>query len=229
MSRNAKALLVVVALFAAIVVAVALTSGGNDDDAADAPVAAATTAADADAAPLPRVVNDDPRRLGEPGQDGVTFTEFLDFECEACGAAYPVIEQLRERYAGRVTFNLRYFPLPGHRNSRPAALAVEAAAQQGQLEPMYRKMFETQREWGEKQDSQAAVFRGFAEELGLEMDAFDRAVVHPKTIQRVEADFQDAVALGLQGTPAFFVDEQRIEPQSVDDLNDRIDAALGAR
>lgn len=234
MSRNVKISAALVVLFAGIVLALALMSGGEDDgdQQADAPAAAQTTTGETSAdasgepAPLPRVVNEDPRRLGKSGRDGVTFTEFLDFECEACGAAYPAIEQLREQYAGRVTFNVRYFPLPGHKNSRNAAFAVEAAAQQGKLEPMYRKMFETQEEWGEQSDSQAALFREFAEEIGLDMEQYDRAVVHPKTAQRVEADFTDAVALGLQGTPAFFIDEQRIEPQSIDDLNVELDNAL---
>lgn len=95
----------------------------------------------------------------------MTFTEFLDFECEPCAAALPAIEQLRQEYAGRVTFNIRYFPIESHKNARNAAIAVEAAAQQGKLEAMYKKMFETQPSWGEQDDSKAAVFRGFAQGL----------------------------------------------------------------
>ncbi|MCK9250442.1 MAG: DsbA family protein [Solirubrobacteraceae bacterium] len=221
-----------VALFVVVVAAVAILVGGGDDGS-DAPserasstTTTATSETSADAATLPPVVTDDPRLLGAPGSSGVTFTEFLDFECEGCRAAYPAVEELRKAYAGRVTFNIRYFPLPGHQNSRPAAIAVEAASQQGKLEEMYRRMFETQAEWGEKRESQAGTFRGFAEDLGLDMKRYDAAVADPATLRRVESDFAAGSALGVQGTPTFFVNERRIDPRSVDDLRNEIDAAI---
>ncbi|HWH15697.1 MAG TPA: thioredoxin domain-containing protein, partial [Miltoncostaeaceae bacterium] len=178
------------------------------------------------AGPRPRVVASDPRRLGRAGTGGVTFTEFLDFECEACAAVFPAVEQLRDEYAGRVTFNIRYFPLPSHANARNAAHAVEAAAQQGKLEAMYRRMYETQPSWGEQSTSKADVFRGFAQELGLDMEAYDRAVRDPATAARVERDFAAGRALGVQGTPTFFINEQRVEPQSLEELRSMLDAAL---
>lgn len=66
------------------------------------------------------------------------LVEFLDFECESCGALFPIVEQLRSDYAGEITYVVRYFPLPGHVNSMNAAVAAEAAAQQGEFEAMYR-------------------------------------------------------------------------------------------
>ena len=73
------------------------------------------------------VVRQDSHVLDEAGEGAPVLVEFLDFECEACGAAYPIIEQLREEYAGEVTFVARYFPLPGHFNSERAARAAAAA------------------------------------------------------------------------------------------------------
>lgn len=152
--------------------------------------------------------------------------EFLDFECEACGAAYPFIEDLRERYDGELTFVIRYLPLPGHANSRNAAHAVEAAARQGEIEPMYQRMFQTQAEWGESQDSKAALFRSFAEDLGLDLEQYDRDVDSDAVVDRVERDFQDASRLGVTGTPSFFLNGERFQPQSDQDFYDSIDAAL---
>ncbi|WP_326638028.1 MULTISPECIES: DsbA family protein [unclassified Streptosporangium] len=67
------------------------------------------------------------RRTPTPGS-GPGQLEFLDFECEACRAAFPVVEDLHEQYAGKVTFVVRYFPLPGHFNAERAARAVVDAA-----------------------------------------------------------------------------------------------------
>lgn len=171
-------------------------------------------------------VRDNSHRLSTAPGSEVTFVEFLDFECEACGAVYPAIEQLRQQYGDRVNFVIRYFPGPGHFNAEPAARAVEAAAQQGQLQAMYKLMFETQQEWGEQQVPMDGRFRGYAEQLGLDMARFDAAYNDPATLDRVLADRDDGLALGVQGTPTFFVNGEQLNPESYDDLTRALDDAL---
>lgn len=194
---------------------VLLVTRGEGDRSAQAPDTGAV-----------QVVRDSSHRLNAPHDARVTFVEFLDFECEGCRAAYPIVEQLRKDYGDRVEFVLRYFPLSGHFNGERAARAVEAAAQQGQLEAMYRKMFDTQAEWGEQRTPADGVFRGFAEDLGLDMAAFDAAYDDPATLERIRVDQRDGAALGVMGTPTFFVDGQQIPVQSSEDLRNAIDSAL---
>ncbi|TVU61988.1 disulfide bond formation protein DsbA [Paenarthrobacter nitroguajacolicus] len=163
----------------------------------------------APAAPTPvaeaQLVREDSHRVTSPATEKAQLVEFLDFECEACLAAQPVVEELKKEFGDRITFVNRYFPLPAHRNSATAALAVEAAAQQGKYEQMYAKMFETQPQWGEKTESQAPLFRTFAEELGLDLTAYDAAVADDKTKERIKKDIADGTALGVKGTPTFFL------------------------
>jgi len=175
---------------------------------------------------LASTVREDSHRLAEAENSSVTVVEFLDFECEACGAAYPYLEEAREEFAGQVTFVMRYFPLPGHYNSKNAAIAVEAAAQQGALEAMYQRMFETQTEWGEQQESRAPLFRQFAEELGLDLKQYDADVADPATLERVESDFDDGRALGVSSTPTFFINDRMIELTSFADIRAAIEAEL---
>ena len=214
MSTNLK---ISAALVAAFVLAVVVFLGVSNRD-----TDAAGTAQDGGTA----VVRDDSHRLSTASDGRVTLVEFLDFECEACKAAYPFVEQLREKYEGRVTFVARYFPMPGHGNAENAAVAVEAAAQQGRFEDMYHRMYETQTEWGERQESQAALFRGFAEDLGLDMGQYDAAVADPATLERVMRDREDGLALGVQGTPTFFLNGEKVEVQDTDEFVELIDAAL---
>lgn len=164
--------------------------------------------------------------LDEVGPEAPTLVEFLDFECEACGAFYPVIEQLREAYDGRINYAFRYFPIPSHLNSMNAALAVEAAAQQDRVEDMYNRMFETQADWGDQQTDYAGLFRSFAEDLGLDMAAYDAAVADPATRTRIEEDYAEGQAMGVQGTPTFFLDGEKLELNQLSDLTDAIDRAL---
>ena len=214
MSTNLK---ISAALVAAFVVTVAVLLGVNNSGADD------TGTAEAGGAP---VVRKDSHRLSTADDDRATLVEFLDFECEGCKAAYPFVEQLRDDYDGRVTFVARYFPMPGHANGENAAVAVEAAAQQGRFEDMYHRMYETQTEWGERQDSQADVFRGFAEGMGLDMADYDAAVGDPTTLERVLRDREDGLALGVEGTPTFFLNGEKVEAQTTDEFIELIDAAL---
>lgn len=171
-------------------------------------------------------VRADSHRLSTAEDGKVTLVEFLDFECEACGAAFPFVEQLREQYDGRVTFVVRYFPIPSHKNANNAAHAVESAARQGKFEEMYKRMYETQSEWGESQDSKAALFRTFAEDLGLDMAKYDADVKSPEVAARVQKDIEDGARLGVSGTPTFFLNGKQITPESAEDFVQAIDDAL---
>ncbi|MEU6248203.1 thioredoxin domain-containing protein [Glycomyces sp. NPDC047010] len=173
------------------------------------------------------LVREDSHFLDTADGDGaVTVVEFLDFECEACRAAYPEVERLREEFKGEIDYVLRYFPLPGHGNAMPAALAAEAAANQDELEAMYHLMFTTQSEWGEQQTDQSAVFAGFAEEIGLDMERFRADVADPATAERVQRDVDDGIALGVQGTPTIFIGGERFEDQpSFENLKAAVEAA----
>ena len=172
------------------------------------------------------LVRPDSHILGPEGDSDVTFVEFLDFECEGCLAAYPAVEDLRAQYRGRVTFVARYFPMPGHFNAERAARAVEAAALQGKFEEMYHRMYQTQKQWGEQQKPMDDLFLSFAEDIGLDLPRFDADFRDPATARRVEADVAEGTALGVQGTPTFFVDGQQLQPRSYEDLTNAIDEAL---
>ncbi len=187
---------------------------------------ASTTTAQEEVVDAGQLVRENSRRLNTaPGSD-VNFVEFLDFECEACRAAFPLVEQLRTEYADRVNFVVRYFPIQSHFNAERAARAVEAAAQQGKFEPMYKKMFETQSQWGEQQVPADATFRGFAVELGIDMLAFDAAYNDPATVDRINVDVADGEALGVKGTPSIFLGGQQLDFRTYEDLSAAVDQAL---
>ncbi|WP_395405646.1 DsbA family protein (plasmid) [Arthrobacter sp. UC242_113] len=183
---------------------------------------APTAAAPASDAQLVRA---DSHRVTTPATEKAQLVEFLDFECESCRAAVPLVEELKKEYGDRITFVNRYFPLPGHRNSGTAALAVEAAAQQGKYQQMYTKMFDTQTEWGEKQDSQAALFRTYAQELGLDMAKYDATVAAEATKDRIRKDIADGKALGVTGTPTFFLNGEKLTLNSEEQFRQLLDDA----
>lgn len=173
-----------------------------------------------------QLVRENSHRLNTVPDSDVTFVEFLDFECEACRAAFPLVEQLRSEYGDRVNFVVRYFPIQSHFNAERAARAVEAAAQQGKFEPMYKKMYETQSLWGEQRTPADETFRGFATQLGIDMAAFDEVYNDPATIDRINLDVADGKALGVKGTPTIFLDGNQVQFRSYKDLSAAVDQAL---
>lgn len=188
------------------------------------PWEAAAPAADAQRTDV-ALVDESTHVLDDAGDGAPVIVEFFDYECPSCGQFHPIVEDLRDRYEGQVTFAVRYFPLPGHPDAVPAALAAEAAAQQGELEGMHALLFERQQQWSGTEDA-ASAFRGYAEELGLDLAAFDAAVADPATLDRIQHDADAGVALGVPSTPTFFVDGEMVELQRYDDVETAIQAAL---
>ncbi len=170
------------------------------------------------------LVRPDSHRISDAPEDSVEFVEFLDFECEACRAAHPAVTELRSTYGSEVSFVVRHFPL--HNNSEAAARAAEAAAAQGMFVEMMDLLFETQPEWGESNSSQEEVFFGFAEELGLDMAQFREVYDDAATIEKIRRDKAEGQALGVAGTPTFFLDGEKLEPSSLEDLVASIEQAI---
>lgn len=172
-----------------------------------------------------QLVREDSHRVTTPAVEKAQLVEFLDFECESCRAAEPLVQELKQEYGDRITFVHRYFPLPGHANSGPAALAVEAAARQGKYEQMAAKLFESQPQWGEKRDSQATLFRTYAEELGLDISQYDETIADEATKERILQDVADGKALGVTGTPTFFLNGQKLTLNSEEQFRQLLDEA----
>ena len=212
MSKSLKlSMAMIVAVLVALVAAVTFSRAGEE--------AAPTGSGSGASAPL---VRDDSPRLTS-GKKAV-FVEYLDFECEACGAAHPVMTDLREKYGNDVTFVVRYLPL--HGNSMNAALAAEAAREQDKFEEMHDKLFETQAEWSHSESSKEKTFEGYAQELGLDMKQYRASLKDPAAAQRIEQSKKDAQTLGVTGTPTFFLDGKKIEPTTIADFETKLDAAI---
>lgn len=217
MSRNVRISIGLVAAVVATVAVAALLTRDDDDGA--------TVAADAPQDRQELLVRADSPRLTDGDQ--AEFVEFLDFECEACAALHPTIQELKTTYGDRVAFVVRYMPL--HVSSMNAALAAEAAGAQGNYVEMHDLLFERQDEWGHQQTPERDLFFTYAADLGLDMDQFEADFTDPETAARIEQSEADGRALGVEGTPTMFMDGEQLRPESIDDLVAAFDAAVNDR
>lgn len=154
----------------------------------------------------------------------VTIVEFLDPECESCRAAYPFVKQLLEKYDERIRLVVRYFPL--HNNSVLAATATEAAGAQGKYWEMQELLFNRQQEWGEQQTPQTDRFVSYATELGLNIEQFTSNLQNQDYLAKIERDRADGEALGVTGTPTFFINGRQVQELSADAIVAMIEAEL---
>ena len=151
-------------------------------------------------------------------QSPVVLVEYLDFECPACRANHPLVKELLEQHADRLAVVTRHFPLPFHRNGQTAAWAFEAAVKQKKGAEMADLIFSNQDLWAGKA-ANAALFYPYAESLGLNMEQFQQDIFSQEVKDKVNRHSLDGRGIGVQATPTFYLNGQRIQGmRSVDDF-----------
>ncbi len=167
------------------------------------------------------VRSDDPV-LG-PADAKVTVVEFGDFECPSCGAVHPMLKELKAKNKdASVRFVFRNFPLSQHEHAALAAEAALEAQHQGKFWEYHDLMFE----------HQTALTRAdleqYAKQVGLDVEAFKKALDDHTLRAAVDQDRSDGEALSVSSTPTIFINAvQYTGPFSVSGLQAAVDAALG--
>lgn len=130
----------------------------------------------------------------------IELVEYGDYQCPHCGRAYPIIKKIQEKLQGKLKFVFRNFPLSEiHPQAIQAAIATEAAAEQGKFWEMHDIIFENQ------QNLHTSALLGMAEKIGLDITKFEKDLELPSFLKKVEADFESGVRSGVNGTPTFFI------------------------
>lgn len=157
----------------------------------------------------------------------VTLAEFSDFQCPACGAYYPVVKQVINNFKDSMTFVYRNFPLTDlHPNAQLAAQAAEAAGMQGKYWEMHDLLFTKQSEWSASGTARD-MFVQYAQSLGLNVDQFNKDIDSDTVKNRIAGDISDGNALGINGTPTFFLDGVKLDnPATLADFEALIKAEI---
>jgi protein-disulfide isomerase len=149
------------------------------------------------------LVSGDSYSIGSPSAK-VAVVEFGDYQCPACGAAYPVVNRILDDYKGQIYFQFRNFPLPQHQNAKLSALVAEAAGLQGKYWEMHDALYENQDEWGES-TKPMDYFTKYAEKLKLDLARLKEDIKKDDLAKKIDRDTQDGGSAGVDSTPSFFV------------------------
>ena len=132
-----------------------------------------------------------------------------------------------ERYVenGTVRYEWRDFAYLGQ-DSVNAALAARAAQEQGRFWEYHDVLYENQGSVNSGAFSDEALV-GFAEEVGLDTEQFEAALTSGRYESVVQSDLREAQNAGIQGTPSFTINGQRIVgPQPLNAFEQLIEAEL---
>ena len=156
-----------------------------------------------------------------PEDAPVTIVEFSDFECPYCARVNPALQQVMEKYGDKVRLVFRQFPLNIHPNAQKAAEASLCAREQDKFWQMHDAMFKEQRSLGVEQLKEKAA------RLELDTAAFNECLDSSRHAEAVIADLQAGSAVGITGTPAFFINGRFLSgAQPFDEIARVIDEEL---
>ncbi len=140
----------------------------------------------------------------------VTIIEFSDFECPFCGRFYQdTLPQIRKDYvdSGKVKIYFRHFPLDFHPRAKPLAIASECANDQDAFWKMHDKIFENSATVSTATDD---TIKQWAGELGLNTGTFNSCFDAKEHEDLVNEDQQAGAAVGVSGTPTFYINGQQL-------------------
>src|SRR5882672_2507744 len=145
----------------------------------------------------------------------VTVEEFADFQCPPCGALHYELKMIETEYGSRLRVVFRHYPLQRlHKNALLAARASEAADMQGQFWEMHDRLYETQDLWVEATDARQR-FVGYARDLRLNVEKFERDLDGEQTAQRVAVDYRRGQSIEINTTPTIFINGREVPRESI--------------
>ncbi len=147
----------------------------------------------------------------------VQIIEFGDFECPYTAEASFGIREMMLKYPNQFRYVFRDFPLSDvHPHAFRAALALNCAADQNKFWVMHDKVFANQDNLTDLDLTR------YAEQAGLRQDTFSTCFKTEKYKKEIEEDIADGLSAGVQGTPTFFINGQKIQGVIPKDLLEKI-------
>lgn len=158
-----------------------------------------------------------------PQNAPVTIISFSDYECPFCKKGEETVEKVVETYGDKVRLVHRDFPLSFHKDAHRAAQAARCSEDQGKFWEYHKKLFAST-------DLSEAGLNTIAEQVGLDLAKFKECVSSGKYKDAVDRDMADGAAVGVTGTPAFFINGRVLSgAQPFEKFKEIIDAELAAK
>ena len=145
----------------------------------------------------------------------VYIFEYADFQCPGCASMNTRVNQAVEESNGKLAVIYRSYLLSYHQNATAAASAAEAAGLQSYWKEYADTLFNNQAEWEYASGSErTALFEKYFNEVTKgkgDLEKFKSDISSPEVSKKIKFDMGIGKRIDIPGTPAFFVDGQRID------------------
>ncbi len=156
----------------------------------------------------------------------VTVHIYGDFQCPACRAAEAGLKPTMAKYADRVRFVWKDFPLAQiHSNALAAANAARCVQVQGWFWRYHDRLYEKQAEWSGDSDP-TSKFQTYAMEVEADAAKFNACLTNKTESARVAANVTEGGANRVEATPTFFINNVRYFGMSPEAWSKALDKAL---
>ncbi len=136
----------------------------------------------------------------------ITLVEYGDFQCPYCGQAYPIIKRVQEHFGSQLRFVFRNFPLTEiHQFAEMAAETAEFAAKHNRFWEMHDLLFENQANLGQD------LLVELTQKLQLPVPDLMNSLQSSTFEEKIKQDFLGGVRSGVNGTPAFYINNVRFD------------------
>jgi len=158
----------------------------------------------------------------------ITIVEFSEYQCPYCKRYVDeTYSQLWKEYGDKIRYVFHDYPLPFHSHAQKMAEVARCAGDQGKYWEMHDLLFKNNETWSSKEDVSADI-KSYAQQLGLDLEEFNNCLDSGKYTQTVKDDMALGQAVGVQGTPTFFINGKRlVGAQPFASFKAIIDAELG--
>jgi protein-disulfide isomerase len=151
----------------------------------------------------------------------VTYVEFADFECPHCGFVRPVLEELVKKHGDKVRVCFMPYPLEGHPNAMPAAIAALVARDKGKFWEMHDQLFANQLALS------VPAIKDMAANLGLNAADVQKAIDSGKYTAEINAYKEAGRNAAVNQTPTIFLNGRQYElARTVDQFDHAADDEL---
>lgn len=149
----------------------------------------------------------------------ITIVKFSDFQCPACKRGAFAIHPLLSRYADKIRFVYRAFPLSPKcnrlidRDIHPAACEAARVAlcaqKEGKFSEVYEALFENQNSLASK--GALKIVSELNSKLDLNTEELQACVDSQEIKQKVMDDIEEGFRLSVRSTPTFFINGRKVE------------------
>jgi len=156
----------------------------------------------------------------------VTIVEFSDFQCPFCNRGAETVSELKKKYGNKIKLAFKHFPLPMHKDARPASEASMCVYEQckDKFWKFHDQAFKNQ----DKLDP--AGLEKIAKDAGADVKKWKECFDAKKYAAYVQKDMDYGEKIGVKSTPTFFINGQLISGAvPIETFSEVIDDELSAK